>query len=262
MTRINIDIAEWWNKVAPDYARSSTLFGGEQLILERFRDQWSSFDMLDLGVGGGRTALHFAPICRTYTGLDISPKMIECTRARVQESENIHFDVADARDLSRFRSTSFEFILFSYNGIDYIHPDDRPVVLREIKRLLKPNGHLLFSSHSLSWLPLDFRPLPSLDYKKPLHYGWRFARTIFKNSGIKRINRKLDLDSAWQKGWVFTPDGGENSTLQVAYVSPLFQMQQLRTHGFLDIELFDDTATPVDPEKPPRLPWINYLCRS
>ena len=44
---------------------------------------------------------------------------------------------ADARNLPFERGT-FSFVLFSFNGIDYVAPRDRARVLGEVRRVLAP----------------------------------------------------------------------------------------------------------------------------
>ena len=73
--------------------------------------------MLDIGVGGGRTTLHFAPLVKEYVGIDYSQNMIKACQERFAQ---VSFQTADARSMGIFKDSTFDFILFSYNGIDYI----------------------------------------------------------------------------------------------------------------------------------------------
>ena len=51
-----------------------------------------------------------------------------------------------------FEDSSFDFILFSFNGIDYMNHDERIRTLREIRRILKTGGYFCFSTHNLNFL--------------------------------------------------------------------------------------------------------------
>ncbi len=65
-------------------------------------------DMLDIGVGGGRTTRHFAPLARTYLGVDYSAAMIaRCKR----EFPSFRFAVADARRLAFAADESYDLVL-------------------------------------------------------------------------------------------------------------------------------------------------------
>ena len=52
-------------------------------------------------------------------------------------------------NLSMFDSASFDFVLFSYNGIDTMSHVNRLRVFDEVFRLLVSGGLFAFSSHNL-----------------------------------------------------------------------------------------------------------------
>jgi len=52
-----------------------------------------------------------------YIGVDYSAEMIA---ACCQKFPDLVWQVADARNLEQFADNYFDFILFSFNGIDYI----------------------------------------------------------------------------------------------------------------------------------------------
>jgi SAM-dependent methyltransferase len=56
------------------------------------------------------------------------------------------FRVVDARDLSIFEDGSFEFVFFSYNGIDTVDEQDRKKIYQEIHRILTEDGIFVFST--------------------------------------------------------------------------------------------------------------------
>jgi ubiquinone/menaquinone biosynthesis C-methylase UbiE len=100
--------------------------------------------ILDLGVGTGRTVPLMALLTDAYVGVDSSNEMVAASRRNYPSKDIRH---GDARDLSEFPDRSFDFVLFSYNGIDNIRDDDeRKQVLREVHRVLKGEGLFLFSS--------------------------------------------------------------------------------------------------------------------
>jgi ubiquinone/menaquinone biosynthesis C-methylase UbiE len=102
--------------------------------------------ILDLGVGGGRTTAYLAGRCSRYVGVDYASEMIRACR---QKYPGLEFLVADASDLSGLESNSFDSIVCAFNGLDYVIPDERrDRCLEECRRVLKPGGILLFSSHN------------------------------------------------------------------------------------------------------------------
>ncbi len=116
----------------------------EKLLFDTYLKRGSA--LLDLGVGGGRTTPYLASIASDYVGVDYSEEMVCACRAKYP---NLKFELADAADLSLFADNSFDGIIFSYNGIDNLAPDNnRQTCLRECHRILKPGGVLIFSSHN------------------------------------------------------------------------------------------------------------------
>ena len=108
--------------------------------------------MLDMGVGGGRTTRYFLPMASSYIGADYAPNMIaECKKKF--KSKKI-FEVLDVRNMGKFSDNMFDFILFSYNGIDSFGPEDRETALKEIKRVLRSDGYFSFSTHNINWYGL------------------------------------------------------------------------------------------------------------
>src|ERR1700756_2475583 len=88
----------------------SILFPPEGTILRLLLPELRTARMLDLGVGGGRTTLHFAKCVREYVGVDYSESMIrECRRRFATSPEPFSFVVCDARSLKMFASGSFDF---------------------------------------------------------------------------------------------------------------------------------------------------------
>src|SRR5580704_7545449 len=86
--------------------------------------------VLDLGVGGGRTAGPLSKIASCYVGLDYSQGMVAICRARDPRLELHH---GDATDLSRFENRHFDAVVFLATGVDYIRTDeDRVKCLREV----------------------------------------------------------------------------------------------------------------------------------
>lgn len=233
------------------------LFEPERLLLARVGERWRETDMLDIGVGTGRTSYTFAPRCRTYVGVDYSEPMLEHARALVHEDETVSFVHLDARRLTTLGRT-FDVALFSFNGIDSAPPDDRRLILDEVYRVLRPGGVFMMSSHSIHGLPLrsplrDLRSEPRLRALRALPGMLRFA------ARVAMVNRSLDLPELERCGWAMIRDGSHGFDLRLYYVTANYQIDQLEAAGFRVVEIFGNDGSRVDPGSPGNDPWLHYL---
>ncbi|MEM8781057.1 MAG: class I SAM-dependent methyltransferase, partial [Cyanobacteria bacterium P01_G01_bin.49] len=150
------------------YTQLNRLQPAEKVMLHLLQNQLSTMTMLDIGVGGGRTAKHFSHRVGKYIGIDYCPEMISACQQRFSGLDNqksILFEVVDARNLSKFEDNYFDLILFSFNGIDYISHGDRVTVFEEIRRVGKTDGYFCFSSHNLQGIEQAF------NWKKHLSFN-------------------------------------------------------------------------------------------
>lgn len=131
-------------EVARHYAALDYLTPCEQLL---FRTHLKpGMTVLDLGVGGGRTTPYLSKVASSYVGVDRSAAMIQACRNKFPD---LDFLLADASDLSVFPDASFDAIVFSFNGLDYVVPDEKRLrCLSECRRVLRPEGKLIFSCHN------------------------------------------------------------------------------------------------------------------
>lgn len=131
-------------EVASHYASLEYLTSCERLLFGSYIKPGSV--ILDLGVGGGRTTPYLANRASHYVGVDYASAMIKACQARFPRLE---FKVADASELSVFQDRSFDAVVFAFNGIDYVLPDEsRRRCLKHIQRVLKSGGCVIFSSHN------------------------------------------------------------------------------------------------------------------
>ncbi len=233
----------------------------ERKVMAEMHERLNEIEMLDLGVGSGRTGYTFAALVGRYVGLDYSPRMIERARQLLGTDDRVELVVGDARDLSSVNGP-FDFVLFSFNGIDAVGHEDRLRILAEVRGVLKPDGRFLFSAHSLGAIPLTTkrprqRNRSLLDIREILssledaRYAWR----------VRQSNRAIDLDAARRRGWTVIRDVAHGFNLQVYYVDRAEQLKQLGEAGLEAIAILDETGREVEPQEARRDPWFNYLCR-
>ena len=225
----------------------------EQLVLSELATKLPSMNMLDIGIGAGRTTHHFGHLTRCYVGTDYSRRMLHMAKDSSQRSIQNSFVVCDARALP-FREAFFDFMLFSYNGIDYMAHEDRLKALTDITRVGRPGCIFFFSAHNLYSIDSLFTVKPTVDPLKLLN---QIRRTI-----ILRI--LYDLRELKKCEYVTICDDPRLGLL-LYYVTPEEQIKQLLDSGFKDVEviaLSGDRISNSAELASLRDRWLNYLCHT
>lgn len=243
------------------YATTETaLRPPEAVILKALRAELQTMTMLDIGVGAGRTTRYFGPLVERYVGVDYSAKMIEACKRRFHEGAfAAAFEVCDARDLGRFDDGTFDFILFSLNGIDCVNADGRMRVFREVRRVGRAGGYFCFSSHNLQEFPVRFGLrrafVPSVRRTLANLHRWALLHCVYNTPAL--------FWRARHSPSLVVRDAVHNYGLYQYYIRPLVQMDQLSewcddvtAYSSVDGRQLDrgELARTVDP-------WVYYLCR-
>ena len=212
--------------IALEYAREQTPVPAETAILHQLGDTLQHASLLDIGIGAGRTTAFLAPACNQYVGIDYSQAMIDIATARFP---NLPLHQQDARDLSAFAEASVDMVWFSYNGIDYVPHEDRLRILQEIRRILKPNGLFIFSSHNR-----DHKIYPAYHWKnlQLTINPKRMARRVIGYltgiiNAIKHRAQQIQTDD-----YAILNDQAHHYTMLTYYISGKKQIEQLNASGF------------------------------
>lgn len=245
--------------VVRHYQQLSRLQPAEKTILDLFRDRLPSMKMLDIGVGGGRTTQHFAHLAGEYTGIDYSEQMIAACQQRFSGFfPPSSLQIGDARNLSQFADQTFDFILFSFNGIDYVSHCDRIQILQEIHRVGKPGCHFFFSSHNLQGVRKEF------DLRQQISFNFLSTYVNLVMAILLRLfNPGITRDRLKTADNLIIRDESHNFRLRTYYIQPKAQITQLASN-FHNIEIYSwksgmklvDTSHPsYDSDQ-----WLYYLC--
>jgi len=106
-------------------------------------------DVLEIGCGVGRLGKVLAPICRTWTGCDVSPNMLRFAERRLEGFRNVRLVELSGYDLEPIPTASQDVV--------YCTEWDRYNYVEEAHRVLKPGGRLYVDNICLT-----------------TDYGWEF----------------------------------------------------------------------------------------
>lgn len=120
--------------------------------LQAYMDQWDgevflqalaldgTQSVLEIGVGTGRLALRTAPLCRSFTGVDLSPKTIERARENLSGHNNVILLCSD------FLNTLFADVYdVIYSSLTFMHIEQKEAAIEKIASLLPPAGRVVLS---------------------------------------------------------------------------------------------------------------------
>lgn len=261
-------------KIYSDYAKRDYLEKAEVAILDELFPKLAIMTMLDMGVGGGRTTTYFAPMVKSYIGADYASQMIRICKRKFKD--RYIFIESDARNMKEFEGNSFDFILFSYNGIDSFGHNDRMTALREIRRVLKNNGYFCFSSHNLDWKNLhdllSFKLNNPSDRsmqkaKNPVACLFYKLKTKFRIMRLNFLNGSLQTKSFLAKlkeinyGHIY--DNSLHGKGKIYYITHSEQLRQLKAAGFKNIYSYSRNGIKTENENELNNGgWIYYLCQA
>lgn len=113
-------------------------------------------DIAEIGCGVGRLGTVLAPICRSWTGCDVSPNMLSHAARRLAAFDNVRFVELSGYDLAPLASSSLDLV---YCTVVFMHLAewDRYGYVEEAHRVLREGGRIFIDNISLT-----------------TDYGWKF----------------------------------------------------------------------------------------
>ena len=228
---------------------------GEELAVRRIAPLVRGKRILDLGVGGGRTLSLLTLLSDNYVGVDYSEPMIQSAKEKYPD---VNLQVADARDLGQFETGSFDFVFFSYNGIDTMDEEGRKVVFATIHRVLSEDGVFAFSTLNLDGR--SFRESP-FQLRRPgtrwQHGAFVTAHLLWRNASdparlLRRVihwrqNRRKYVDG---DGWATSAIASTDFILVNHFVTLARLRSELDEAGFDVVAIYgsDNNVGPLPEE--------------
>lgn len=236
------------------YRKANDLLGPEKTIIELFEDQWAHWRVLDIGIGTGRTTAYFAPLAKEYVGVDYAESMVVASNEMFGHiGPQVKIQLGDVRSMPEFESGYFDFVMFSYNGLDSISHEERLQALREMKRVGKKGGYLFFSSHNLQYMDNMYKWGQKVS--RPLAYRlYRLANLLYYN-GLPGKYKHFD--------YAIIRDDVHRFSMNHYYAKPALVMSQLKDLGLKNIRVFPSkTSGEIDVsslDSVNQYGWLHYL---
>jgi SAM-dependent methyltransferase len=105
-------------------------------------------DVLEIGSGVGRVGWALAPMCRSWTGCDISRNMLKYAADALGCFSNVHFVQLSGDGLKEIESESFD-VVYATNMLAHLSELDRWIYVKEAHRVLRPGGTLYIDTIAL-----------------------------------------------------------------------------------------------------------------
>lgn len=129
-----------------DFGQTSWVTTEESDAIPRLLHISASSEVLEIGFGSGLYAIHLAETtgCRV-TGLEINPHAVATANELARQSSlraQVRFRQHDVSEQLPFENDRFHA---AFSNDVLCHVPDRPALLQELRRVLRPGGQLLFS---------------------------------------------------------------------------------------------------------------------
>lgn len=237
----------WINKVIYQSSKFSESYNADYLWPAEkrlFEDISKHSRIADLGVGAGRTTKYLLPKASYYKCYDVSLNYIKSVKNRYVD---INAVVQDFKNKNFFSERDeFDYVIISFNSIDYVNHDTRVSLLEQISKVLSPKGILIFSTHNFHY------NIPTKSYSIFI----RFYRRIIKF--LLLLNKRKYPEVK------YVQDSGLKGTLITYYISINSQINQLKKifNDDIRITVLDKNGRVIPPKEyhysNKEQPWFYY----
>jgi len=202
---------EYWNSRAQKYEDdfNKTDVRGKMIIEIAKEISKSNVDkVLDIGTGSGRLIFQIEKrkLSSQYYGIDPATDMIKAARevSNHQDMTFLHFLVSDAIALP-YKKFTFDAVISSMS-LHHLNNDEKKISLKEIKRVLKPNGKFVIADLLFSFSPDDF----TLEEVRT-----KVQKTFFPNEPLKQVKERFRDEP---KEWPVTINEYENLLISEGFI--------------------------------------------
>jgi SAM-dependent methyltransferase len=218
------------------------LFPVELTVLEHLRPSITGRRVLEIGCGAGAISKELVQMAGSFVGIDVSPAMITyCARA----IDGGTFLVGDGADLSAHPDGSYDAVVAGANVLDVFSHEERPAVMRGIRRVLADGGLFYVSAHNASSLRArrDAERGPALAFG-----GTPYGRVRSLGMYVRgQINhRRLARHQRFESDYAIINDSAHGWRLLHHYITRGAQERELEETGFALVGVWDTTGRRLD----------------
>ena len=159
--------------------------------------------VLDVGCGGGILSESMAALGAQVTGIDLGDKPLQVAKLHLLESgQLVDYQKISAEDLAAARSASFD-VVTCMEMLEHV-PDPASIV-RACAQLVKPDGHVFFSTLNRNPKSYLFAVIGAEYLLKLLPRGTHDYAKFIKPSELAQFCRDARLDVSAVIGMSFNP---------------------------------------------------------
>ena len=229
----------------------------EAILVARHRDVLGG-TVLELGCGAGRITAVLAALSDRVHAIDVSEGMVAACRQHVPGAA---VGLGDLLDLSAYADGWADAVVAVASVLDVLGDAERRATLAEVRRILRPDGLLLFSGHNRAYVPQVrdpfgmLHPGRSVTSRSLARAGWRATR--LPRSLANRRRAKTHVRS--EPGYAIVNDEAHDHRLAHYYITREAQEHQLADAGFtLTSCLTDDGRVVASGEEAPESGALTY----
>ena len=257
-----LDDASWGaDDVVDSFATDGYSDAGEAAALAAVGEHRRG-DVLDIGIGGGRTTGLLGPAARSYVGLDISREMLELARRRFPDAD---LREGDAAGLAGLPDDAYDLVVFSYNGLDSLDHAQRATALSAMARVLRPDGRVVFSSLNLDGVSFDERPLRvaggplSPRFRYHVAHAVRHPASMVRSVRNYRQNRQEAQDG---RGWGMRPLRAHEFRFVVHFATMEETVAEAGAAGLEVLAAYADDGSELAPSTAHTdADYVHFVCR-
>ena len=158
-----------WVKKYKSFNKDRATYDGWMDNFKRALDKCDT-PIIDLGCGNGNNALHLARMGKEVIACDYTQQALDLIKENMPEvASTLCFDMRDGLPFE----DNFTDIIIADLSLHYFTENDTFELLKEIKRVLKPSGLLLFrvnSTKDINWGALDGKEVER-NYRRTEEFG-------------------------------------------------------------------------------------------